>query len=77
MPELIHHGETGLLAEPRSPADIRRAIAAILADPGAAYRRAEAGRSLVERNHDVERNARALASLFLNRTPYSDGGQAA
>lgn len=72
VPELIRDGETGLLAEPGSPSDLRRAITRLLADPSAARRRAEAGRSLVERNHDAERNGAVLARLFLSGTPYSE-----
>jgi colanic acid/amylovoran biosynthesis glycosyltransferase len=64
IPELIRDGETGLLAEQGDSADLGRAIAEVLGDPTAARRRAEAGRSLVERNHDLGRNATALADTF-------------
>lgn len=71
VPELIRDGETGLLAEPADAPDLARAIASLLADPDAARRRAEAGRSLVERNHDAERSGVQLARLFLGASPYS------
>jgi colanic acid/amylovoran biosynthesis glycosyltransferase len=71
VPELIRHGQTGLLAEPGSVADLQRAIRALLADPVAARARAEAGRAFVERNHDGERSAAALARLFCGRSPYA------
>jgi colanic acid/amylovoran biosynthesis glycosyltransferase len=64
VPELIRDGETGLLAEPGSVADLQRAIRALLADPEAARARADAGRAFVERNHDNERSAAALTRLF-------------
>jgi colanic acid/amylovoran biosynthesis glycosyltransferase len=77
VPELIREGETGLLAEPGSVADLRRAIRALLADPPAARARAEAGRAFVERNHDGESSAAALMRLFRGRSPYSDHADAA
>jgi glycosyltransferase involved in cell wall biosynthesis len=64
IPELIRDRETGMLAEPGDSADLRRAIAEVLTDPQAARRRAEAGRALVERNHDLGRSAAALADTF-------------
>jgi glycosyltransferase involved in cell wall biosynthesis len=67
VPELIRDGETGLLAEPGDADDLGRAIAALLADPAAAVRRADAGRRLVERDHDAARSAEALVRLFLGR----------
>jgi colanic acid/amylovoran biosynthesis glycosyltransferase len=67
VPELIRDGETGLLAEPGDPEDLGRAIAALLADPAAAVRRADAGRRLVERDHDAARSAEVLVHLFLGR----------
>ena len=69
VPELILDGETGLLVEPGSAAQIAEALAAILADPDAARRRAEAGRALVERNHDAERSGAELVKLFLGVEP--------
>jgi colanic acid/amylovoran biosynthesis glycosyltransferase len=64
IPELIRDRETGLLAEQGDSADLGRAIAAVLTDPEAARRRAEVGRSLVERNHDLERSAATLAETL-------------
>jgi len=71
VPELIRDGETGLLAEPGSPADLRRALTALLSDATMAHRLTEAGRDLVERLHDNERSAAALVALFRGKSPYS------
>jgi len=71
VPELIRHRETGLLVEPGDPAELGRAITALLASPAAARRFAEAGRSFVERNHDGERSAAQLVRLFLGGSPYA------
>jgi colanic acid/amylovoran biosynthesis glycosyltransferase len=64
IPELARDGETGLLAEPGRPEQLRTAIGRVLADPQGARVRAEAGRRLVEREFDVRRSAAALADLF-------------
>jgi colanic acid/amylovoran biosynthesis glycosyltransferase len=72
VPELIRDGKTGLLAEPDDPADLCSTIARLLADPAGARRRAEAGRALVERDHDAARSAAALANLFRSRTPHPE-----
>jgi colanic acid/amylovoran biosynthesis glycosyltransferase len=77
VPELIQAGETGLLAEPGDASDLRRAIMSLLADPSAALRRAEAGRAVVERNHDGERSGAALVRLFRGRSPYSESDRQA
>jgi glycosyltransferase involved in cell wall biosynthesis len=64
VPELVRDGETGLLAEPGSVADLRRALRALLADPDGARARAEAGRRLVESEFDVRACAARLAALL-------------
>lgn len=65
VPELVHDGETGLLAEPGNPASLRKQLARTLDDPASARRRAEAGRRLVEAEFDIERSAGELRQLFL------------
>lgn len=45
-PSLIRHGETGLLAMPRSPQDLAAAMRRLLADPALRRRIAEAARPL-------------------------------
>jgi colanic acid/amylovoran biosynthesis glycosyltransferase len=64
IPELIHDGETGLLADPGDVDGLRRAIERSLADPRGAEARAVAGRRLVEREFDIDVVSRALAGLF-------------
>jgi glycosyltransferase involved in cell wall biosynthesis len=69
VPELVREGETGLLAEPADPADLRRAIKRLLADPDAARLRCRAGRELVEREYDAAVTGGALAELFAQVAP--------
>ena len=47
IPEVVVDGETGWLVPPEDPAALARALAAVLADPGEARRRGEAGRRRV------------------------------
>jgi glycosyltransferase involved in cell wall biosynthesis len=44
IPEIVVHGETGLLVPPRDPAALAGALAALLADPARARRLGDAGR---------------------------------
>jgi glycosyltransferase involved in cell wall biosynthesis len=64
IPELVRDGETGLLAEPGSATDLRRALVALLADPAGSRARAAAGRRLVEVEYDLRASAGALARLL-------------
>ena len=64
VPELVRDGETGLLAEPEDPASLRAALETLLTSQDEAEHMAKEGRGLVEREFDVERSARQLASLF-------------
>ena len=54
IPEVIQDGDTGWLTAPGDPEALARAVAAALADPAEARRRAERGRDLVAREFDSE-----------------------
>jgi len=64
IPELVRDGETGVLAEPGDAEDLARALCEVLGDPGAAIRRARAGRRLIEQEFDIERSADRMLELF-------------
>ena len=64
IPEVIHDGDTGWLTTPGDPEALARAVAAALADPAAARRRAQRGRALVAREFDSERNYARLKAMF-------------
>ena len=53
-PELVSHGERGLVIEPGRPAGLAAAIVQLLTDRGAARRMGEAGRAFVERELTVQ-----------------------
>jgi colanic acid/amylovoran biosynthesis glycosyltransferase len=64
IPEAVRHGETGLLVPQSDPAGLAEALALLLDDPALGRRLALAGRTLVEREFDVRRNAAVLAGIF-------------
>jgi glycosyltransferase involved in cell wall biosynthesis len=64
IPEVIRDGDTGWLTPPGDAEALARAVAAALADPGEARRRAERGRTLVAREFDSERNYTRLKAQF-------------
>jgi glycosyltransferase involved in cell wall biosynthesis len=64
IPEVIREGETGWLTDPSDPEALARTIAAALADPQEARRRAEQGRALVAREFDSLRNYARLKAQF-------------
>ena len=64
IPEVVHDGVTGLLAEPGDPAALARGILAVLADPDAAARRARAARRMVEERFSHEATITRLLALY-------------
>lgn len=74
VPELVRHGETGLLAPAGDPKGLADAMAKLLACPDLQRSMGEAGRRLVCRDHDARLNAAALLARILTsncRTPVS------
>lgn len=64
LPELIADGETGLLAEPGSPASVAAALARVLEDSSRARALGEAGRRRVSERFSRERMVRETAELY-------------
>lgn len=64
VPELVVHGSTGLLVPQKDPLALRDAVLECWRTPQDAARRAERGRELVERNHDLTKNVARLSELF-------------
>ncbi|UCC38796.1 MAG: glycosyltransferase family 4 protein [Candidatus Aminicenantes bacterium] len=64
IPELVRHEETGLLVDPDDPAALAEALSRLLRDTELAGRLAKAGRELVIREFDIEKNASELMALF-------------
>jgi glycosyltransferase involved in cell wall biosynthesis len=63
-PELVVHGETGLLVPPGDVDALAAALAQLLADPERARRMGEAGRARVERDFGVAALAERVLELY-------------
>ena len=64
VPELVHDGETGLLAEPGDASGVADRLVEVLAEPEAAVSRAAKARELVEREFSLASSAAGLTRLF-------------
>ncbi len=64
IPELLEHGVSGLLAEPRDANDLAHCIQRMLDDPQAARAMALRARLTVERDFDVATETRKLRDAF-------------
>jgi glycosyltransferase involved in cell wall biosynthesis len=64
IPELVEDGVSGLLVEPRDARGLADALARLETDPGLRRRLAEAGRSEVEAEFDLRKNAAVLVRQF-------------
>lgn len=54
IPDVVEHGRTGLLVEPRNVESLADAIALLASDVESRRRMARAAREVIEREHDVE-----------------------
>lgn len=64
IPELIRNGETGLLVAPDDPAQLARALVALIRDPDLRAKLANAGEQHVRANFDYRHAISALCNLF-------------
>lgn len=64
IPEIVQHGETGLLVAPRDPAALAAACAALLADPERARRMGEAGRARASERFGWHRAAARMLEVL-------------
>lgn len=64
IPEVVRDGETGLLVPEADPTALAGALDRVLSDPDLAAGLAAAGRRLVEREFDIDRNVTRLQELF-------------
>jgi glycosyltransferase involved in cell wall biosynthesis len=64
VPDVLEHGVTGLLVEPRDPDALASALLELLEDRGRAARMAEAGRERQQREFSLEAMARRVGELY-------------
>jgi glycosyltransferase involved in cell wall biosynthesis len=64
IPELITHGQCGVLVSPGRADELADALADLAGDPDRRRRMGAAGRSVVQRDYSLSRLAREMADLF-------------
>ena len=64
LPELVRHGETGLLVSPRSAATLAEAVIAILADADVRRRLGECGRQVFLNEYDLPKCIERTLALY-------------
>jgi glycosyltransferase involved in cell wall biosynthesis len=64
IPELVADGETGLLVEPGDAAQLRDALARLLADPDLCVRLGRAGASRAAERFDADDVARRMVEIY-------------
>jgi colanic acid/amylovoran biosynthesis glycosyltransferase len=75
IPEVIRHGETGLVVCQKDPEALARAILDMASDRERAMSMAAAGCALVKQMFDPQQNASALFELFKRHLPTADGAK--
>jgi colanic acid/amylovoran biosynthesis glycosyltransferase len=69
IPELVHHGETGLLVPPDDPFALAAAVTRLASDNALCIRMGQQARALVERQHDQRLNVCRLLELITRSSP--------
>jgi glycosyltransferase involved in cell wall biosynthesis len=64
MPELVRHGENGLLVQPQEPEQLARALRVLVDQPDTRRWFGENSRRLAEDEHDVDKNCRKIFDLM-------------
>jgi glycosyltransferase involved in cell wall biosynthesis len=68
IPELVRHGETGFLFTPKNHEELSSKIRMLLADADLRARLGAEARSVVEKDHSLERHGAALLALYQSLT---------
>jgi glycosyltransferase involved in cell wall biosynthesis len=69
IPEIVAHGETGLLVPPRDPAALARAMLELLADSARAHAFGRAGRARVSAEYGWRRTAERMLPVMRSPDP--------
>jgi len=64
VPEIVTHGETGLLVPPAQPEALAEAVLTLLEDPAQAARLGRAGRRRVETEFSLSRHVESVEALY-------------
>jgi glycosyltransferase involved in cell wall biosynthesis len=68
MPELVRHGENGLLVPPSDPRQLARALSVLVDQPDTRRWYGGNSRRLAEEEHDVDKNCRKIFDLMATIT---------
>jgi glycosyltransferase involved in cell wall biosynthesis len=71
IPELVAHGETGLLVAPGNTSALTQALEDLIRDPGLRSRYGRAGRARIEQHFRIENTVAPLLQLFETASPKS------
>ncbi len=74
IPEIVRHGETGLLVPPGDVRALSAALSALIEDTARRRAMGSRGRSLAERNHDQATNVRRILDIMTNAADGDAGG---
>ena len=69
VPELVRHGESGLLVEPGRVAPLTAALLELAESPELRHEIGASGRAVVEANYDLGRNASRLSQVLFDTSP--------
>jgi len=64
VPEVVIHGETGMLVEPRNVRDLQSALEKLISDPALRLKMGVKGRRLVETRYRWEDNLNSMQNLY-------------
>ena len=64
IPEIVRHGQTGLLAQNRNPESIAETIVSVMTDSASARDRAENALQMLKKEFTTERMVRETAGFF-------------
>jgi glycosyltransferase involved in cell wall biosynthesis len=73
VPEIVIHGETGLLVPPGEPKSLAEAVLGLLEDPARAARLGAAGRRRAEGSFSLTRHVAAVEALYAELAGTDDG----
>jgi len=74
IPELVEHGENGILVPPADPRSLAGALQRLQDEPGLRVRLGNAGRMKIAAEYDLARNAALLAKRFSECAGFSGSG---
>jgi glycosyltransferase involved in cell wall biosynthesis len=69
IPDVVHHGETGLQVPQHDPVALAAAIERLLAEPGLGVRLATNARGLMEAEFNIRHNTERRRAIFRGEGP--------